>query len=797
MKKIVAWLLCLLMLTALLPAALAEGEPADEPEATETTEAVEEASAEEPDAAEIAEETEPAEEPDEAEEESYPTRSGDKIVIDSTAFPDETFRNWIKNGGNAHEIPVKKSGSTYYITRTDADALDTLDCSGKGIKSAKGIENFPNLDFLVLEDNALSEIDLSGNTKLTTLRLGSNKLTKLNVTMCPKLVYLEINGNQIKSINLKYCKKLETFNAYGNKLTAIDVSKNVELKTLDLGKNSLKKIDVSANAKLMFLIVKLNENITVLDVSNNPDLMTLDCACTDLDTLNVSKNPKLVHLNCSSIFLKKLDVSKNPLLRTLSCGENRLSALDVSKNTALEELHCGDNLLTALDVSNCAKLKEFACENNFLEQLNVSACANLEILDCSNNDIVYLNVSGNTKLTELECFCNRIWNIGGLSNCKDLKVLHCNDNEMPALSLTGLVALTDKKISPQTVVTYADVVESGGQYTFDMSVLFETGSQKLNVSAYDGSYSYNKSTGIMTLPKKLTEFPYYYDTGAGQMKVVVKTPYPGMPTIKFDSGAVQYKGKTPYVIYNGTARRPSFTVYDSKGKVIDPIYYSFAYTDNVKPGTAYLSVRMKGTMNGSQIWFKIYLPPTDATTVENVGNGIRITWNAVADAKGYVIYRRAWNLISSGWTTFERWNNTTKTTWTDTKVYAGTRYQYGVKAYYQDPMDNYNLGEVGPLKTTVRITTRVLNSVTPGSRKLTVKWTGSSLFTGYEVQVATDAAFTKDVKTVKIDKAKTYEKTIRDLKKATTYYVRVRSYHIFEGTTYYGQWSNVLTGKTK
>ena len=78
-----------------------------------------------------------------------------------------------------------------------------------------------------------------------------------------------------------------------------------------------------------------------------------------------------------------------------------------------------------------------------------------------------------------------------------------------------------------------------------------------------------------------------------------------------------------------------------------------------------------------------------------------------------------------------------------------------------------------------------------------MKWTGSALFTGYEVQVATNKDFTQNVKTVKIDKAKTYETTVRDLKAKTTYYVRVRSYHIFEGMTYYGQWSNVLSTKTK
>ena len=114
-----------------------------------------------------------------------------------------------------------------------------------------------------------------------------------------------------------------------------------------------------------------------------------------------------------------------------------------------------------------------------------------------------------------------------------------------------------------------------------------------------------------------------------------------------------------------------------------------------------------------------------------------------------------------------------------------------------EPSGNYNLGTVGPLRTTVRITTRTLNSVTGGSKQLTVKWAGSANFTGYEVQIATDADFTKNVKTVKIANAKTYQTTIKNLKARTTYYVRVRSYHLFENMTYYGGWSNVISAKTK
>ena len=284
--------------------------------------------------------------------------------------------------------------------------------------------------------------------------------------------------------------------------------------------------------------------------------------------------------------------------------------------------------------------------------------------------------------------------------------------------------------------------------------------------------------------------------------------------VKFNEGEVQYKGETAYVIWDHEAGKhePAFTVYEEDGEtVIDPANYDYEYKENAQPGTGDLFVYFKGQYMGeARLTFKIYLPATTATTVENVAEGIKITWEPVEDAAGYVIYRRAWSSTTDGWTAFARYLDGHDDAH---KTFAGTRYQYGVKAYFarrtdpvaeaeiggnvNDPSGNFNLGEVGPLKTTVRITTRVLNSVTPGSKQLTVKWTASSLFTGYEVQIATNSTFTKDVKTVKITNAKTTQTTIKSLKANTTYYVRIRSYHVFNGMTYYGGWSAVKSAKTK
>ncbi len=285
---------------------------------------------------------------------------------------------------------------------------------------------------------------------------------------------------------------------------------------------------------------------------------------------------------------------------------------------------------------------------------------------------------------------------------------------------------------------------------------------------------------------------------------VTEDPKPINAAVAFADGEVAYRGATPYVVYAYKAHTPRVVVTNADtGDVINPKFYTVSYRDNDKAGTAFVDVTLRycysGTADG---WFKIYLPAGKRLTVENVQDGILLKWTAVEGAAGYVIYRRAWSTTTNGWTDFARWDNTTELSYldghdADHRTYAGTRYQYGVKAYPVDPMDNYNLGIVGPLKTTVRITTRTLNSVTPGSKRLKAAWTASKVFTGYELQVARDEAFTQELKTVLITDYKTCETTVKNLKSKKVYYVRVRSYHEFEGFTYYGEWSNVLSCKVK
>ena len=96
-----------------------------------------------------------------------------------------------------------------------------------------------------------------------------------------------------------------------------------------------------------------------------------------------------------------------------------------------------------------------------------------------------------------------------------------------------------------------------------------------------------------------------------------------------------------------------------------------------------------------------------------------------------------------------------------------------------------------------------IKSLSPGSKKITVKWNkqsekmAKSHITGYQIQRATNSSFTKNSKKYKVKGYDKTSKTIKELKGGKKYYVRVRTYKVVNGKTYYSKWSKAKTVTTR
>ena len=214
------------------------------------------------------------------------------VAIDDTNFPDANFCSFVASSFD--------EDNDNYLSDTEINAAENINCADKGISDLTGISHFTALKTLNCYNNQLTSLDVSKNTALTDL----------------------------------YCDY--------NQLTSLDVSKNVALTKLRCWGNSLTKLDVSKNTALTYLDCDYNQ-LTSLDVSKNVALTKLDCRRNQLTSLDVSKNMALTYLNCYENQLTALDVSKNTALTYLNCRNNQLTSLDVS-NTDMDDLDCRDNI---------------------------------------------------------------------------------------------------------------------------------------------------------------------------------------------------------------------------------------------------------------------------------------------------------------------------------------------------------------------------------------------------------------------------------------------------------------------
>lgn len=239
------------------------------------------------------------------------------LAVNETNFPDSIFRAYISNN-------FDKDGNGY-LSDSEIQDVTTIDVSYSGtvntekIGSLKGVEHFDNLLFLDCAGNALTELDVSQNTKLGGLICG----------------IMDNDGN-----------------VFGNQLSSLSLSNNTQLEYLYCTHNQ----------------------ISSLDVSGNTALAVLYCYNNGMTQLNIRGCTELAELSCGNNQLTSLDVSSNTALANLYCYNNNLRTLNLTGCTALQELICSYNNLSNLDLSSCVNLHRLSCYGNPLTELNITPC---------------------------------------------------------------------------------------------------------------------------------------------------------------------------------------------------------------------------------------------------------------------------------------------------------------------------------------------------------------------------------------------------------------------------------------
>ena len=247
---------------------------------------------------------------------------------------------------------------------------------GLGVTDLTGIESFKNLQFLSLENNAVTRLNVSGN---------------------PNLSYVSCSGNPLEELTLGYLPRLTGLDCDRAGLTSLDVSRCPKLNSLSCSSNQL----------------------SALNLSNCTRLLDLECSNNQLTALNPSRCRQLMYLVCKNNRLAELNLGYNTELEELLCDGNQLTALNIKGNLALYKLTCSKNLLTSLDISGLGELQHVSCRDNLLTSLNASDCEWMYTIDCRRNQLTSIDITNNLRMYSLLCDHNRLTALD-LSTCPDM-----------------------------------------------------------------------------------------------------------------------------------------------------------------------------------------------------------------------------------------------------------------------------------------------------------------------------------------------------------------------------------------
>ncbi len=243
--------------------------------------------------------------------------STDCIPLD---FPDVNFENALTNTLSADfdgDFTIDgdvDSNDDGFIQVSEAEAVIGLYVEDNNIISLEGLSEFKNMKHLFAQNNPITSIDLTQNEFIEIIDLSNCELGSLS-----------LENTSIIAINLN-----------NNNLTEIDISQNVNLEILKIEGNNINDINFSNNTLLREVNISSN-NLSILDLSNNQNLETLRCNDNQLENLDFSNIQNIGYLNCSNNSLLNLDLRNgfNAILQTMiSTGNNNLFCLNVDNENA-------------------------------------------------------------------------------------------------------------------------------------------------------------------------------------------------------------------------------------------------------------------------------------------------------------------------------------------------------------------------------------------------------------------------------------------------------------------------------
>ncbi|KRB57602.1 T9SS type A sorting domain-containing protein [Flavobacterium sp. Root186] len=343
-----------------------------------------------------------------------------------------------------------------------------------------------------LEDNVLTELDLTGCPNMEYFNAVNNKLTTLNVSGLTKLTTFLITDNPtLEDINASGCSLLNfpqsTFLSY-NVLKTADFSNCSSLQNLLIQDNLLTTLNLSGCSSLQGLNV-YNNALTNLSLTGCSALLTIECSKNQLTALDLSSSPNLTQLRANTNSISNLNLAGTVNLKNVFLNSNQIPSVDLSGNTNLEILELDTNPTANLNLSGCAKLNILSIQDVPLITADFSNCNALKVISNTSEALNSINVQGCSALETLVLAGTNVQkapltslNLSGLTN---LKLLNCSYSNINLINLTNCSALIN--------VFYYDIPLAAVDFSDSPNItvlnITKTGLQNIDVSNFSAFQS--------------------------------------------------------------------------------------------------------------------------------------------------------------------------------------------------------------------------------------------------------------------------------------------------------------------
>jgi len=198
------------------------------------------------------------------------------------AIPFFSSQNLVFKDKNLEKVVVEsfdlnKDG---FINKLEAEKVENLFVSGKGVTMTDDLAYFKNIKMIVLDDNLISHISLKNLNQLGLFSCTHCKISTFTAENLDALTSLYLDNNQITNISLKSTSRIDQLTISLNKLKAIDVSGLKNLRKLNIEHNQIQHLDISKNLTLQTLnvignplketdIKKSTKNVTIFGFEKN------------------------------------------------------------------------------------------------------------------------------------------------------------------------------------------------------------------------------------------------------------------------------------------------------------------------------------------------------------------------------------------------------------------------------------------------------------------------------------------------------------------------------------------------